>query len=94
VIVSATSLYDLAHLGTLGAVPGRPGPDRCPAQPMIAQTRAVLDAYAARGGSYREPEERGERVDRQRQREGDVRDDQGEPGVSNRLSEVSILNRG
>ena len=54
VIVSDTSLYDLAHLGTLGAVPGWPGPDRCPAQPMIAQTRAVLDAYAADGGRYRE----------------------------------------
>ena len=53
-IVSDTSLYDLAHLGTLGAVPGWPGPDRCPAQPMIAQTRAVLDAYAADGGRYRE----------------------------------------
>jgi pimeloyl-ACP methyl ester carboxylesterase len=25
-----------------------------PAQPMIGQTRAVLDAYAADGGSYRE----------------------------------------
>ena len=54
VIVSDTSLYDLAHLGTLGAVPGWPGPERYPAQPMIAQTRAVLDAYAADGGRYRE----------------------------------------
>ena len=53
-IVSDTSLYDLAHLGALGAVPGWPGPDRYPAQPMIAQTRAVLDAYAAGGGRYRE----------------------------------------
>ena len=54
VIVSDTSLYDLAHLGALGAVPGWPGPDRYPAQPMIGQTRAVLDAYAAGGGRYRE----------------------------------------
>ena len=48
------ALYDLAHLGALGAVPGWPGPDRYPAQPMIAQTRAVLDAYAGAGRQYRE----------------------------------------
>jgi len=54
VILSDTSLYDLAHLGALGAVPDWPGPDRYPAQPMIGQTRAVLDAYAAGGGRYRE----------------------------------------
>jgi pimeloyl-ACP methyl ester carboxylesterase len=54
VIVSDTSLYDLAHLGALGLVPGWPGPDEWPAQPMVTQTRAVLDAYAAAGGHYRE----------------------------------------
>ena len=54
VIVSDTSLYDLAQLGALGAVPGWPGPEAYPAQPMISQTRAVLDAYAAAGGAYRE----------------------------------------
>ena len=54
VIVSDSSLYDLGHLGALGAVPGWPGEEAYPAQPMIAQTRAVLDAYAANGGRYRE----------------------------------------
>ncbi|MDG4795898.1 alpha/beta hydrolase [Micromonospora sp. WMMD1082] len=54
VIVSDTSLFDLAQLGALGVVPGWPGPDECPPQPMIGQTRAVLDRYAAAGGSYRE----------------------------------------
>jgi pimeloyl-ACP methyl ester carboxylesterase len=54
VIVSDTSLYDLAYLGSLGFVPGWPGDDACPPQPMIAQTRAVLDRYAATGGAYRE----------------------------------------
>jgi pimeloyl-ACP methyl ester carboxylesterase len=54
VIVSDTSLYDLAYLGSLGAVPGWPGPRACPPQPMVAQTRAVLDSYAAAGGRYRE----------------------------------------
>ncbi|WP_412519998.1 alpha/beta hydrolase [Actinomadura madurae] len=53
-IVSDTSMFDLAHLGSLGAVPGWPGAESCPAQPMLAQTRAVLDAYAAAGGGYEE----------------------------------------
>ncbi|MEW9553582.1 alpha/beta fold hydrolase [Nonomuraea sp. NPDC050783] len=47
VIVSDTSLFDLAHLGALGVVPGSPG---TPAQPMVTQTRAVLERY----GRYRE----------------------------------------
>ncbi|MEU7896679.1 alpha/beta hydrolase [Nonomuraea sp. NPDC049152] len=47
VIVSDTSLFDLAHLGRLGVVPGSPGTS---AQPMVAQTRAALERY----GDYRE----------------------------------------
>ncbi|SBT50323.1 alpha/beta hydrolase [Micromonospora narathiwatensis] len=54
VIVSDTSLFDLAYLGSLGVVPGWPGAVDCPPQPMIGQTRAVLDRYAAAGGTYRE----------------------------------------
>jgi pimeloyl-ACP methyl ester carboxylesterase len=54
VIVSDTSLYDLAYLGSIGAVPGWPGEQEWPPQPMLAQTRAVLTGYAAAGGSYRE----------------------------------------
>lgn len=54
VIVSDTSMFDLAYLGSLGYVPGWPGADDCPPQPMIAQTRHVFDRYAAAGGSYRE----------------------------------------
>ncbi|GAA2039873.1 alpha/beta hydrolase [Agromyces tropicus] len=54
VIVSDTSLFDLNHLGALGVIPGWPGEDVAPAQPMVAQTRAVLDRYAERGGTYRE----------------------------------------
>ena len=50
VIVSDTSLYDFGYLGQLGAVPGWPGEEQWPPQPMIAQTRAVLDGY----GAYRE----------------------------------------
>jgi pimeloyl-ACP methyl ester carboxylesterase len=53
-IVSDTSLFDLAYLGSLGVVPGWPGAEACPPQPMVGQTRAVLERYAAAGGSYRE----------------------------------------
>jgi pimeloyl-ACP methyl ester carboxylesterase len=53
-IVSDASAFDLAFLGSVGAVPGWPGADVCPPQPMIVQTRAVLDRYAAAGGAYRE----------------------------------------
>jgi len=54
VIVSDTSLFDLAYLGSLGLVPGWPGEQACPPQPMIGQTRAVLERYASAGGSYHE----------------------------------------
>ncbi|MFG1775676.1 alpha/beta fold hydrolase [Micromonospora sp. NPDC049051] len=53
-IVSDTAMMDLAHLGALGVLPGWPGEAACPAQPMVAQTRAVLERYAAAGGTYRE----------------------------------------
>ena len=52
-IVSDTSVFDLAFLGSVGAVPGWPGDD-FPPQPMVTQTRSVLDRYAATGGAYRE----------------------------------------
>ena len=54
VIVSDSSLFDLGHLGKLGLVPGWPGDDTFPSQPMVAQTRGVLEAYRARGGRYDE----------------------------------------
>ncbi len=53
-IVSDTSLFDVGTLGALGAIPGYPGADVFPSQPMVSQTRAVLDKYQAAGGSYRE----------------------------------------
>src|SRR4051794_19093863 len=53
-IVSDTSVFDLAFLGSIGAVPGWPGGDAFPPQPMVTQTRSVLDRYAATGGAYRE----------------------------------------
>ena len=53
-IVSDNSMFDLGALGSLGYVPGWPGMDIYPPQPMITQTRAVLDAYAEAGGDYSE----------------------------------------
>ena len=54
VIVSDTSLYDLAYLGSIGAIPGWPGEQTWPPQPMVAQTRTVLNGYALAGGRYHE----------------------------------------
>ncbi|MCV2394744.1 alpha/beta hydrolase [Actinotalea sp. M2MS4P-6] len=53
-IVSDASYFDLNMLGKAGVIPGWPGDDVAPPQPMITQTRDVLDAYAAAGGAYTE----------------------------------------
>jgi len=53
-VVGDNSLFDFGTLGMLGAVPGWPGAEVFPPQPMVAQTRAVLDRYAANGGRYQE----------------------------------------
>jgi pimeloyl-ACP methyl ester carboxylesterase len=53
-IVSDTSFYDLNYLGQLGIVPGWPGEEIAPAQPMVSQTRDVLAAYTAAGGDAAE----------------------------------------
>lgn len=53
-ITSDTSMFDFGTLGQMGLVPGWPGDDVYPPQPMVSQMRAVLDAYAAKGGSYQE----------------------------------------
>lgn len=50
-IVSDASFFDINHLGAVGAIPGWPGEELAPAQPMRSQTQDVLDAYAAAGGS-------------------------------------------
>lgn len=53
-IVSDASLLDFGTLGKMELIPGWPGDDVFPSQPMVTQTRAVLDEYASAGGSYRE----------------------------------------
>lgn len=44
-IVADVSLFDFGGLGKLGFVPGWPGDEVYPPQPMIGQTRAVLEQY-------------------------------------------------
>ena len=53
-IVSDTSLFDIPVLGKLGFVPGYPGEEVMPPQPMIGQTRAVLQKYQQNGGYFEE----------------------------------------
>src|SRR5690606_8001373 len=53
-IVSDMSLFDFGTLGKLGAVPGWPGDEVFPPQPMVSQTRYVLSLYQSEGGEYEE----------------------------------------
>ena len=53
-VIADMSMFDLATFGKLGVVPGWPGDEVCPPQPMIAQISHVLDKYAAAGGSVDE----------------------------------------
>lgn len=53
-IVSDNSYFDLNTLGRVGIIPGWPGNDIAPSQPMVSQTRAVLDRYAEKGGTVTE----------------------------------------
>lgn len=53
-IVSDGSMCDFGFLGKINLVPGWPGDEACPPQPMLAQTRYVLERYRANGGMYTE----------------------------------------
>ena len=53
-IVSDNSFFDLGTLGKLGYVPGWPGEEIYPPQPMVGQTRHVLERYVEQGGAYEE----------------------------------------
>ncbi|MFO0656518.1 MAG: alpha/beta hydrolase [Polyangia bacterium] len=53
-IVSDTSLFCFGFLGKLGVIPGWPGDEAYPAQPMVSQMRTLLNDYRANGGSYEE----------------------------------------
>jgi pimeloyl-ACP methyl ester carboxylesterase len=53
-VVSDSAASDPGFLGRMGMIPGWPGEEVFPPQPMLGQTRAVLEKYAASGGSYQE----------------------------------------
>jgi pimeloyl-ACP methyl ester carboxylesterase len=52
--VSNSAASDPGTWGPMGLVPGYPGAEAYPPQPMLDQTRAVLDEYTNAGGSYEE----------------------------------------
>jgi len=54
VAVSNSAASDPGTWGPTGRLPGYPGPDRYPPQPMMEQIRTLLEAYRRRGGCYRE----------------------------------------
>ena len=54
IVVGDLSMFDSAALGKLGYVPGWPGDEVFPPQPMVSQIRAVLEQYAAGGGAFQE----------------------------------------
>jgi len=53
-IVSDNSLFEMGTLGKLGLVPGYPGEEIYPPQPMIAQTRYFLEQLSEGGSSFNE----------------------------------------
>ncbi len=53
-VVSDTAASDPGFLGQMGLLPGWPGEEQYPPQPMIGQTRNILEKYAAAGGTYTE----------------------------------------
>ncbi|HET7421384.1 MAG TPA: alpha/beta fold hydrolase [Candidatus Dormibacteraeota bacterium] len=53
IVVADGSAWEMGTLGKLGAVPGWPGEEVFPPQPMVTQIRNVLTEYGARGGRVR-----------------------------------------
>jgi pimeloyl-ACP methyl ester carboxylesterase len=50
IVVADGSAWEMGTLGQMGLVPGWPGAEVFPPQPMISQIRAVLEQYVANGG--------------------------------------------
>ena len=53
-VISDRSMADPAVLGEMKLLPGWPGGDVYPSQPMVSQTRSLLDCYQNQGGLYQE----------------------------------------
>jgi pimeloyl-ACP methyl ester carboxylesterase len=50
IVVADGSAWEMGTLGKMGAVPGWPGEEVFPPQPMVTQIREVLDRYRHAGG--------------------------------------------
>src|SRR4051794_34076471 len=50
IVVADSSAWEMGTLGKMGAVPGWPGDEVYPPQPMVTQIRTVLERYRAAGG--------------------------------------------
>jgi len=53
IVVADGSAWEMGTLGKLGVVPGWPGEDVFPPQPMVTQIRQVLERYREAGGDVR-----------------------------------------
>ena len=53
-IISDHSILDFGYLGSIGMIPGWPGNDFYPIQPMVSQTKYFFEEYQKRGGEYQE----------------------------------------
>jgi len=53
IVIADGSAWEIGTLGKMGAVPGWPGEDVFPPQPMVTQIRAVLERYREAGGRVR-----------------------------------------
>ena len=49
-VVADGSMWEMGTLGQMEVIPGWPGQDAFPPQPMVTQIRDVLERYAANGG--------------------------------------------
>lgn len=52
VAISDRAASDPVTFGEMGLIPGWPGPEVFPHQPMLQQTRCTLERYRERGGTY------------------------------------------
>ena len=50
IVIQDGSAWEMGTLGKMGVIPGWPGEDVFPPQPMVSQIRDVLERYRARGG--------------------------------------------
>ncbi len=53
IVIADGSAWEIGTLGAAGVVPGWPGADVVPPQPMVTQIRDVLQRYADAGGTVR-----------------------------------------